>query len=80
MRFRIYIYIRNSNEKSMFLIVSGSFDENVKVTYIYIYVYILCRDIFNNFPPSFLSDVFEVYIYQKSRGNVYIYTCNLDMF
>jgi hypothetical protein len=28
-----YIY---SNEKSMFLIVSNSFDENVEITYIYI--------------------------------------------
>jgi hypothetical protein len=60
----------------MCLIVSSSFDENVEVTYIYI----LCRDIFNNFSPSFLSGVFEVYIYQKSQGTVYIYTCNLDMF
>ena len=36
-------------------------------------IYILCRDIFNNFSPSFLSGVFEVYIYQKSQGTVYIY-------
>jgi hypothetical protein len=67
----IYIYVRNPNEKSMFLIVSNSFDENVEITCIYIYCV---------FSPSFLSDVFEVYIYQKSQGNVYIYTCNHDMF
>ena len=48
----------------MFLIISNSFDENVEITCIYIYCV---------FSPSFLSDVFEVYIYQKSQGNAYIY-------
>ena len=67
----IYIYVTRTEKKSRFLIVSSSFDENVEITCIYIYI--LCRDIFNNFSPSFLSDVFEVYIYQKSQGNVYIY-------
>ena len=37
-------------------------------------VYIYCVVIFLIiFSSLFLSDIFEVYIYQKSQGNVYIY-------
>ena len=66
----------------MFLIVSSSFDENVKVTCIYIYICIYCVVIFLTIFHRHFYLMFLRYTYIKNHGEtyIYIYTCNLDMF